>query len=506
MSPNDTYTELKKKMREVALLASSQSVLYWDREANLPPKGSDHRADQLAQLNRLMHDWFVDPKVGDMLSTIEAGDLLKDPESEPAVNCREWRRLYDREVKLPGDFVEEFTRVTSKAANVWAEARKKSDFKLFQPHLEKIVELCRQKADFIGYTTERYDALLDEFEPGAKVSEVEAAFEDLRKELVTLIAKIREAPKKPDVGILKRPWNVDRQRIFVEMVAIAMGYDFEAGRLDEAVHPMCTPMGPYDTRIFSRYYPEDLAEGLTGVMHEAGHALYDQSHPRPELWGTPLDESASLAIHESQSRTWENIVGRSRQFWVYFFPQLKRLFREETAGVKLDDFYAAMNWVSPSYIRVEADEATYNLHIMLRFELERAMLDGDLKVADVPGEWNRRFKDYFGLEVDKDSNGCLQDVHWSDGSLGYFPTYALGNMFAAQFWVQAQKDVPGVEDDFARGEFGRLLKWLSENIHDQGMKYTGAKLCEKVTGQPVSHRSLIDYLYAKYEPIYGIRR
>ena len=506
MSPNQTYDALKKKMREISILASSQSVLHWDREAYLPKKASDYRGDQLAQLNRLVHDWFVNPDIGDKLAAIEASGVLKDRQSEIAVNCREWRRLYDREVKLPGEFVEDFTRTTSKALAVWAEARKKSEFKLFQPHLEKIVELCRRKADFIGYKTERYDALLDEFEPGAKVTEVEKAFESLRKELVTLIAKIQAAPKRPDIGILKRPWNVDRQRIFTEMVAVAMGYDFEAGRLDDAVHPMCTPLGPYDTRIFSRYYPEDLAEGLTGVMHEAGHALYDQSHPDPEHWGTPYRETASLAIHESQSRTWENIVGRSRQFWVYFFPQLQRLFREETAGVTLDDFYGAMNRVAPSYIRVEADEATYNLHIMLRFELERALLAGDLKVTDIPGEWNRRFKDYFGIKVDKDANGCLQDVHWSEGMLGYFPTYALGNMFAAQFWVQAQKDIPGVESDFAQGRFDRLLKWLSTNIHDQGMKFTGADLCARVTGAPVSHRPLIDYLYAKYEPIYGIRR
>ncbi len=506
MNPKDTYTALKKQMREIATLDSSAEVLYWDREAYLPKKGSDHRADQLAQLSRLTHDWFVDPKVGEQLSVIEASDLVKDPESEIAVNCREWRRMYDRQVKLPGEFVEDFTRTTSKATKIWAEARKKSDFKIFQPHLEKIVELCRQKADFIGYETERYDALLDEYEPGAKVGEVETAFEDLRKELVVLIAKIKDAPKKPDIGIIKRPWNVERQKILAETVAIAMGYDFESGRLDESVHPQCSNLGPWDTRIFSRYYPEDLIEGFSGVMHEAGHALYDQSNPRPELWGTPMDETASLAIHESQSRTWENIVGRSRRFWEYFFPQLQRLFREETSGVTLDGFYGAMNWVSPSFIRVEADETTYNLHIMLRFELERAVLSGDIKVADIPGEWNRRFKDYFGLEVDNDANGCLQDVHWAGGDFGYFPTYALGNMCAAQFWVQAQKDLPGVEDDFAQGKFDRLLKWLSENIHDEGMKFTGADLCARVTGEPVSHRPLIDYLYAKYESIYGIKR
>ncbi|MCP4675248.1 MAG: carboxypeptidase M32, partial [Deltaproteobacteria bacterium] len=243
MNPKDTYTALKKQMREIATLDSSAEVLYWDREAYLPKKGSDHRADQLAQLSRLTHDWFVDPKVGEQLSVIEASDLVKDPECEIAVNCREWRRMYDRQVKLPSEFVEDFTRTTSKATKIWAEARKKSDFKIFQPHLEKIVELCRQKADLIGYETERYDALLDEYEPGAKVGEVETAFEDLRKELVVLIAKINDAPRKPDIGIIKRPWNVERQKILAETVAIAMGYDFESGRLDESVHPQCSNLG-----------------------------------------------------------------------------------------------------------------------------------------------------------------------------------------------------------------------------------------------------------------------
>jgi carboxypeptidase Taq len=506
MNPEKAYADLIAHMKEIATLQSTGGVLHWDREAYLPKKANDHRAEQLAQISRLTHEWFTDPQVDEWLSAIEDSDLVKNREWPAAVNVREWRRLYNRETKLPTEFVADFARATSKASQIWAEARKKSDFGLFQPHLEGIVDLCRKKADFIGYDTEAYDALLDEFEPGARCADVEAVFRKLRSELVELIAKIKEAPKTPDIGILKRPYDVGRQRIFAETVAAAMGYDFEAGRVDESVHPSCNELGPLDTRILTRYYPKDLAEGLTGGMHEAGHALYDMTRPNKEHWGTPMGETDSLAIHESQSRMWENMVGRSRQFWVYFFGPLQRLFHQEMPGVSLDDFYCAMNWVSPSYIRVEADEATYNLHIMLRFELERAIIAGDIRVSDIPGEWNRRFKEYLGIEVDNDTHGCLQDVHWSHGIFGYFPTYALGNLHAAQYWMQAKKDLPGMLDDFARGEFGRLFDWLREKIHSQGARYYAAELCERVTGEPLSHRHLMDYLYGKYTEIYGISR
>jgi len=505
MTPEQAYSDLIAHMKEVAVMHSIGDVLYWDQEAYLPKNASDHRAEQLAQVSRLVHEWFTDPKVAESLSAIESSDMVADEESPAAVNVREWRRLYEREVRLPSEFVADFARATSRASQVWAEARRRSEFALFQPHLEEIVGLCRRKADYIGFETEAYDALLDGFEPYARCAEVEAVFSRLRPELVELVGKIKEAPRRPDIGILKRPYDVAKQRIFAESVAAAMGYDFEAGRFDESTHPSCNELGPGDTRVLTRYYPEDLAEGITSGMHEAGHALYDMTRPNKEHWGTPMGETDSLAIHESQSRMWENMVGRSRQFWVHFFPLLKRLFHDAMADVELDDFYHAMNRVAPSYIRVEADEATYNLHIMLRFELERAIIKGDIDVADIPGEWNRRFTDYLGLEVDNDANGCLQDVHWAHGIFGYFPTYALGNLYAGQFWAQAKRDVPGLLDDFARGEFGRLFGWLRDKIHSQGSRYYPARLCEQVTGEPLSHRHLLDYLYEKYAEIYGIR-
>jgi len=506
MTPSETYAELKKHTKEIALLNSTAGVLYWDQEAYLPRKAIDHRAEQLAQLGRLTHEWFTDPKVGDMIAIVEESDLTVNRESEQAVNVREWRRLYDWATKIPTEFVEDFARATSKATQTWADARKNSDFGRFQPSLEKIVDLCRQKAEFIGYEKDRYEALLDEFEPRARVADVETVFAKLRPELVELIGKIKDAPSKPDIGILRHPYDLEKQKIFSECVSSAIGYDYEAGRFDLAEHPSCNEMGPWDVRVLTRYYPEDFVEGLSSAMHEVGHALYDMTRTNKEHWGTPLGETASLGIHESQSRMWENMVGRSKEFWTYFFPQLKRLFRSETAGISCDEFHAAMNWVSPSYIRVQADEATYNLHIMLRFDLERAIIAGDIEVSDIPGEWNKRFKEYFGLEVDNDANGCLQDVHWSHGIFGYFPTYTLGNLYAAQYWNQATHDLPDLLQDFTVGKFDRLSGWLGEKIHSQGSRHDAADLCQIITGQALSHEPLLDYLYEKYSGIYGISR
>lgn len=506
MTAQETYNKLKAHIREIAVLGSTSGVLSWDRKSYMPSKGSAHRAEQLAQIDRIAHEWFTSPQVGEWIATVEQSELVKNPESEAAVNVREWRRMYDRKTKLPVSFVEQFARTKSLATQVWAEARRKSDFTLFEPYLTEIVGLVRQKAECYGYRTEKYDALLEDFEPGAKTAEVERAFSGLRTDLVELVGKIADAPKRPDIGVLRRPWNGEKQRTFAKMIAAQIGYDYEAGRIDETVHPCCNSLGPLDVRILTRFAADDLSDGLTGTIHEAGHAFYIQSQKGSEHWGTPMGRTPSLAIHESQSRTWENIVGRSREFWSYFLPQLKGLFAEEAKDITLDGFYGAMNYVAPSYIRVEADEATYNLHIMLRFEMERAIVEGEVAVRDIPGEWNARFKKYLGIAVDKDANGCLQDVHWSDGSFGYFPTYALGNLYAAQFWTRARKDLPGVMGDFATGRFDRLMTWLSEKIHRQGFKVYPMELCRRLTGEELSHRPLLDYLYGKYEGIYGIRR
>ncbi len=504
MNAQTAYEELIKQVKEVSLLSSCASVLGWDERTYMPRAGASFRADQLSLIAGLTHERFTSPKIGELLSLAESDGLTKDPTSDTAVNLREIRHQYNRYTKLPKDLVEELTRVTSLAQGEWAEARKKNDFKLFQERLGQVIDLTRKSADAYGWKGEPYNALLDGYEPGATVDDVNAVFEPLRVELVELLAKIKNAPKKPDVTIVEREYDVELQRVFGEMVAAAIGFDFSAGRLDVTTHPFCSGFGTGDTRITTRYNPKRLNDALFGIMHEAGHGLYEMGINKTKYFGTPLGEAVSLGIHESQSRMWENQVGRSREFWVYFLPQAQRIFRESLAGVSVDQFYGAINYVTPSYIRVEADECTYNLHILLRFELERAIVKGDLKVADIPGEWNSRFKKYFGIDVDKDANGCLQDVHWSAGLMGYFPTYTLGNLYSAQFFGKAKADIPGLMQQFEKGDFSALLGWLRKNIHEHGQRYRARDLGQKVTGQTLSHKPLIEYLKKKYSEIYGI--
>ncbi|HUV29757.1 MAG TPA: carboxypeptidase M32 [Acidobacteriota bacterium] len=504
MTPQKAYDELEKRLKEIALIQSSIGLLGWEERTYMPPRGADLRSRQLSYLAGLGHEKFTDPRIGELLATVEGSELTKDPDSVQAANVREIRHLYDKNTKLPKDLVEELTRTTSLAETEWATARKNSDFKAFLPWLGKVVDLTRKKAEAYGYEGEPYNSLLDDYEPGATVDDIIEVFKNLKDELVDLVGRIAEASKKPDVSVVEREYDVERQKLFNEMVACAIGFDFAAGRLDISTHPFTNGLGPGDTRITTRFNPRRLNDALFGTMHEVGHALYEMGLQKDKYFGMPVGDSASLGIHESQSRMWENQVGRSKEFWVYFLPQLKRIFRQSLNGVELDDFYAAVNHVTPSYIRVEADEATYNLHILLRFELERAMVLGDLKPGDVPGEWNSRFKKYFGLDVDTDAHGCLQDVHWSAGLIGYFPTYTLGNLYAAQFFARAKQDIPDLPQQFERGNFSSLLGWLRENIHYQGQRYRANRLCERVTGKPLSHRPLMEYMNAKFKEIYGL--
>ncbi len=503
MTPQESYDKLIAEVKEISLLGSCYGVLEWDHQVNMPPMGAGLRADMTSLLAGMMHEKFVSPEIGDLISAVENSDMVKDPLSPEAVNMRELRYQYDKETKLPKKLVEEIEKTTALAHTEWAGARKDSDFKKFEPWLEKIVGLTLKKAEAYGYKGEPYNALLDNYEPGATVDEVADVFEKLRIELVELLGKINDSSVKPDTSIVERPYDVPKQRIFGELVASSMGYDFNQGRLDIAVHPFSTGLGPGDTRITTRYNPNRLNDALFGTIHEAGHALYEMGIDKKNHYGTPMGESTSLGIHESQSRLWENMVGRSKPFWKYYFPIAKSLFRDCLNGVKFDDFYAAINNVEPSFIRVEADEVTYSLHILLRFEMERALLNGDIKVADAANEWTKRFKKYFGIKVDKDANGCLQDVHWSSGYIGYFPTYALGSIYSAQFYAQAKKEIKGLDNMIERGEFLTLREWLRDNIHIHGQKYRAQDLCKKVTGEKLSHKPMVDYLNKKYGEIYG---
>jgi carboxypeptidase Taq len=457
----------------------------------------------MALLARLGHEMLTDPRIGELLATVEGSSLVTDTESDAAANAREIRRTFDRATKLPKELVEEIARVTTQAQGVWQDARQHSDFARFRPWLEKIVALKRQEASAISYTDCPYDALLDEYEPGATTAEITRVFADLTKDLVSLVAAIAATGKQPDRDVLHRDFPVDRQQVFGQSAAAALGYDFDAGRLDTTTHPFCSGHGPGDCRITTRYNPRFFNEAFFGILHETGHGIYEQGLDA-EKFGTPVGTAASMGIHESQSRLWENQVGRGRAFWEHFFPRARQTFPAALRDVSLDAWLFAVNDVRPSLIRVEADEATYGLHIALRFELEQALLSGDLAPADVPGAWNDKFRQWLGLTPPDDAHGCLQDIHWSFGGLGYFPTYALGNLYAAQFMDQARHDLPGLEDDFRRGEFGRLKGWLNESIHRHGQRYRANELCRRVTGRPLDHRPFLNYLRSKYEPLYGL--
>jgi carboxypeptidase Taq len=503
MTPEAAYAELIRRTKEAAVLSSCGAVLGWDERTYMPHNGSAFRGDQMALLARLTHEMNTDPKVGECLSAVEGSRLVKDPESPEAINAREIRRTYDRAVKLPKELVEELARVTTRAQQVWQEARGRNDFPAFRPWLEKVVDLKRWEAEAIGYKEHPYDALLDEYEPGATASRVREVFAALSAELVPLIAAISQSRRAPQRDILESDYPVDDQQAFAREAAAAIGFDFEAGRLDVTTHPFCSGIGPGDCRITTRYNSRFFNEAFFGVLHEAGHGIYEQGLAA-EHFGTPLGSYCSLGIHESQSRLWENQVGRGRPFWAHFFPKAQRAFPEALGNMSPDDFHFAVNGVRPSFIRVEADEATYNLHIILRFELELNLITGDLKPADLPGAWNDRFTKMFDLTPLDDRQGCLQDIHWSMGGLGYFPTYTLGNLYAAQLMAAARAQLPGLEDDFARGQFGRLKVWLNERVHRPGRSYRSGELCRRVTGEGLRHGPLVAYLRDKYGRLYDL--
>lgn len=506
MTPADAYAELVRRSKDVGVLNSCAAVLGWDQQTYMPRNGAPLRGEQMALLAALSHQKGTDPKIGELLAAVEGSDLVTDAESPEAANVREWRRGYDRATKLPQALVEELARVTTQAQQVWEQAKKKNDFPTFRPWLEKVVALKRQEADAVGYKDHPYDALIEEYEPGTTVAELKQLFAGLTAELVPLIRKIVESPKKPDRSVLEREYPTDRQKVFAEAAAVAFGFDFHAGRLDTTAHPFCSGLGPGDCRITTRYNPRFFNEAFFGVLHETGHAVYEQNLPAGH-WGTPLGHACSFGIHESQSRLWENQVGRGRPFWDHFFPRARQTFPTALADVSPEAFYFAVNDVRPSLIRVEADEATYNLHIALRFEVELALLSGNLTPADLPGAWNERVKAFFGLDVPDDSRGCLQDIHWSFGGIGYFPTYTLGNLYAAQLIEAARNDLGGADSlaaDFRRGEFDRLKGWLVENIHRHGQRYRAGELCRRATGRALSPQPFLSYLTEKFGPLYGV--
>jgi carboxypeptidase Taq len=502
VSAEKKYLRLYKLQKEVALLKSISALLEWDEQTYMPPKASEYRAEQVAYMAGIIHQKRTHPIIGELIGELEAlgqGETLAEPQN---VNIREWRRDYDLAVKLPKKLVEEISRTTIQAQSVWREARMKKEFPLFHPFLQKILELKRQEADCLGHSGERYDSLLDQFEPGAKTETIAKTLSDLRVALVGILSQISGSSHLPDNSILRGEFPESEQSSLVKEIAKSIGYDFERGSLDVTTHPFCTSLGPSDVRITTRYNASFINSAIFGIIHETGHAIYEQNL-LSEYYGSPMGEAVSLGIHESQSRMWENFVARSLAFWEYWYPQVQNYFKAFNK-IKINDFYFAINEVKPSFIRVEADELTYNLHILLRFEIERVLLSGELPVADLPKVWNEKFSAYFGLDVPDDALGCLQDVHWSAGLIGYFPTYTLGNLNAGQFFAQAQCEFGDLYQLFRRGEFAPFKNWLSEKIHRQGRRYNSAKLMEAVTGKPLDAKFLIEYLKKKYGELYQV--
>ena len=499
-----SYDALRVRLRELAALNSVLNLLGWDQETMMPPRAAAARADELSLLSRLAHERAIADELGDLLGECEQDPALTgDP--VVAANLRELRLDYERARKLPPSLVAEFSQTTSRALEAWKAARSDSDFATFLPWLEKILDLCRRKAECYGFPEggELYDALLDEFEPGMTAAVVESTFGPLREDLVPLIDEIGEKPA-PDDGPNRVEVPIAVQQAFNRDILERIGFDLEAGRLDVSTHPFSSGIAPGDTRITSRYTPAGLAEALSSTMHEAGHGMYEQGLPKGEHWGEPLSESLGLGIHESQSRMWENQVGRSAEFWRWLRPRLATATGDAFAAYDADALYRAANIVRPNLIRVESDEATYNLHVMLRFDLERAMFKDELKAADLPGAWDERIKNDLGLVVPDAARGCLQDIHWSMGAIGYFPTYTLGTLYSAQFWDAILVDLPDTTASIERGEFAGLLAWLRDKIHRRGRQIPAAELCVELTGKPLDHRPFLDYLRTKLGGIYGL--
>lgn len=494
--------QLKKILAEVSDLQNASRLLGWDQQTYMPPGGAEARGNQLGTLQSIAHKKFVSDQVGQLLEDLESYHEELDPDSDDARLIQVTRREYEKRTKVPADFVAEFSRVTTRAHGAWEKAREDDDFSHFQPHLEKIVGMRRQYADFFAPYDHVYDPLLDDYEPGMKTETVQKIFSELRPLQVELIQAI-EGKDQVEDGFLHQHFDEKKQWDFGEEVVTKFGYDWKRGRQDKATHPFTTHFGVGDVRITTRIDPQFLNSGLFSTLHEAGHAIYEQGVAE-ELERSPLGQGASLAVHESQSRMYENLVGRSYPFWRHFYPRLQEIFPTQLGEVELDTFYKGINKVEPSLIRVEADEATYNLHVMLRLELEIALMENEIEVAHLPEAWNARMEDYLGVTPPNDQKGVLQDVHWSSGYFGYFSTYSLGNLVSVQLWEKIQEDIPGLVDEIRSGEFSSLLAWLRENIHRHGAKFKPQELIQRATGSEIDPEPYMNYLKSKFSEIYQL--
>jgi carboxypeptidase Taq len=500
-----TYEELKTRLAEIHDLRMARAILGWDQHTKMPPGGGEVRAEQLGTLDRFSHELFIDDEIGRLLEQLREHEESAGYDSDEASLIRITRREYEKAKRVPGELRAEMTKAGATALPAWVEAREKSDYSIFLPYLEKNVELTHRYIecfDGMGFESE-YDVLLDDFDEGMTADEVRVVFDELKRELVPLIAQIGENADRADDSSLRGDFPIEKQRAFSLEVLERLGFDHERWRLDPTIHPFAMSAGITDIRLTTRYDETDLGVSLFASIHEFGHGFYEAGVD-PAFERTPLAAVTSMSLHESQSRMWENLVGRGLPAWRFFFPKLQAAFPAQFGDVELNTFYGAINKVEPSLIRVEADEATYNMHIILRFELEQEILSGELPLEDLPEAWNSRMAEYLGVEVPDDTRGVLQDIHWSGGAIGYFPTYSLGNVVSVQLWDKARGELPDLDAQFEQGEFGELAGWLRENLHRHGRKYTSKEMLERITGGGMDPGPYIRYLRSKLGEIYGL--
>ncbi len=496
------YEELTNRLAEVVDLAGAAAVLGWDHRTQMPRNGAVARSEQLGTLSKLIHTMFVDPELGRLLDEAQPWAEEQGYDSLEASLVRVTRRDYEKLVRVPPELSAELSRTSAIAEPVWQEARKESDWAKFQPYLEKVIDLRRQYVDCFEPADEDYDHLLDIYEPGMKTAEVRAVFDELKAGLVPLIAQVAERADAVDASFLIGEFSIDAQKHVEGKILADFGFTADSWRLDETVHPFATRSGMDDIRLTTKHH-EDSLHSIFSSMHEFGHGIYEYGGDRA-FARTPLARGTSLGFHESQSRMWENLVGRSRPFWQHYYPLVQEAFPSQMNGVDAEGFYRGINRVKPSLIRIDADEATYNLHIILRFELEQEMITGRLSAADVPEAWDAKMMEYLGVEVPDVADGALQDTHWAGGSIGYFSTYALGNVVSAQLWQRISDEIPDVYEQIGRGEFGQLREWLREHVHQHGRKYMPQELLQRVVGSKMDPKPLLAYLRGKLGEIYAL--
>ncbi len=493
------YSTLKNKIQKIADINNAAAVLNWDQETYMPKKGGDFRAQQLSTLAGLAHKLFTEKETGDLINSLIKDNSLSQDEKLNIVLLKE---NYDKYCKYSTEFVEEMSMAVSQCFQAWQQAKQNNDFASYAPSLKKLVDLKRKECELLGYSGHPYNALLNEYEKGSTTAEVEELFNDVKAQLVPFVKLIATKTNVND-DFFYQHFDKDKQWNFGIDLLKQMGYDFDAGRQDISSHPFTTAFNPNDVRVTTRVNENDFSEMIWSCIHEGGHGLYEQGLPAEE-YGMPLGEFISLGIHESQSRLWENNVGRSLVYWNNNINLAKKYFPEQLKNVSAEDFYKAMNKVQPSLIRTNADELTYHFHIIIRFEIEKRLIEGSIEVDELPKYWNEKYKEYLGVDVPNDTQGVLQDIHWSHGSFGYFPTYSIGSFYAAQFFHFASKAIPNLATKIEKGDTSELLAWLRENIHKHGKKYTASELCERICNEKLNFKYFMDYAKNKYAGIYGI--